>query len=150
MPRLRRSYSQVRQGITSNTKGTAFVVYEDVMDAKQACDKLNGYNFQNRYLVGMLPLYSFGDHVQRLTVPSIIPPARQDDSHKRGHGRPQGELRTPQAAAWYRLTVRRAFEQPPETTQNVWRPVFSDISLRQDKGGSGAQVADIDVAEIDS
>lgn len=48
-------YSQVRQGIASNTKGTAFVVYEDVMDAKQACDKLNGYNFQNRYLVGMLP-----------------------------------------------------------------------------------------------
>jgi hypothetical protein len=27
-------------------------VYEDVMDAKQACDKLNGFNFQNRYLVG--------------------------------------------------------------------------------------------------
>lgn len=24
------------------------------MDAKQACDKLNGFNFQNRYLVGML------------------------------------------------------------------------------------------------
>lgn len=42
---------QVRQGIASNTKGTAFVVYEDVMDAKQACDKLNGFNFQNRYLV---------------------------------------------------------------------------------------------------
>ncbi|KAF3358236.1 hypothetical protein VdG1_03013 [Verticillium dahliae VDG1] len=43
---------QVRQGIANNTKGTAFVVYEDVMDAKQACDKLNGFNFQNRYLVG--------------------------------------------------------------------------------------------------
>ena len=28
------------------------MVYEDVMDAKQACDKLNGFNFQNRYLVG--------------------------------------------------------------------------------------------------
>jgi len=27
------------------------VVYEDVMDAKGACDKLNGFNFQNRYLV---------------------------------------------------------------------------------------------------
>ena len=24
------------------------------MDAKSACDKLNGFNFQNRYLVGML------------------------------------------------------------------------------------------------
>lgn len=44
--------SQIRQGIANNSKGTAFVVYEDVMDAKQACDKLNGFNFQNRYLVG--------------------------------------------------------------------------------------------------
>ena len=44
--------SQIRQGIAANSKGTAFVVYEDVYDAKQACDKLNGFNFQNRYLVG--------------------------------------------------------------------------------------------------
>lgn len=43
---------QIRQGIANNTKGTSFVVYEDVMDAKMACDKLNGFNFQNRYLVG--------------------------------------------------------------------------------------------------
>jgi len=47
---------QIRQGIANNTKGTAFVVYEDVMDAKTACDKLNGFNFQNRYLVGELYL----------------------------------------------------------------------------------------------
>ena len=44
--------SQIRQGIANHSKGTAFVVYEDVMDAKSACDKLNGFNFQNRYLVG--------------------------------------------------------------------------------------------------
>lgn len=49
---------QIRQGIANNTKGTAFVVYEDVMDAKQACDKLNGFNFQNRYLVGQSPVSS--------------------------------------------------------------------------------------------
>jgi len=42
---------QVRVGNTNATKGTAFVVYEDVLDAKQACDKLNGFNFMNRYLV---------------------------------------------------------------------------------------------------
>ncbi|KAF2455413.1 putative pre-mRNA branch site protein p14, partial [Lineolata rhizophorae] len=42
---------QIRQGIANNTKGTAFVVYDEVMDAKSACDKLNGFNFQNRYLV---------------------------------------------------------------------------------------------------
>ena len=51
-PRLTYSfYSQVRQGIANNTKGTCFVVYEDVADAKLACDGLNGFNFQGRYLV---------------------------------------------------------------------------------------------------
>ncbi|GAB7360977.1 hypothetical protein MBLNU230_g0960t1 [Neophaeotheca triangularis] len=45
------SIRQIRQGIANNTKGTAFVVYDDVMDAKGACDKLNGFNFQDRYLV---------------------------------------------------------------------------------------------------
>lgn len=42
---------QIRAGTANNTKGTAYVVYEDVADAKQACDKLNGFNFMNRYLV---------------------------------------------------------------------------------------------------
>jgi pre-mRNA branch site protein p14 len=32
------------------------------MDAKQACDKLNGFNFQNRYLVGMLARVSRSVH----------------------------------------------------------------------------------------
>ena len=31
--------------------GTAFVVYEDIFDAKQACDHLSGFNVCNRYLV---------------------------------------------------------------------------------------------------
>ncbi len=55
-------YSQVRAGITANTKGTAFVVFQDVMDAKQACDKLNGFNFQGRYLV---VLYHQPEKMQR-------------------------------------------------------------------------------------
>jgi pre-mRNA branch site protein p14 len=42
---------QIRQGNSPSTKGTAFVVYDEVADAKQACDKLNGFNFMNRYLV---------------------------------------------------------------------------------------------------
>lgn len=29
------------------------------MDAKQACDKLNGFNFQNRYLVGKFPVMTY-------------------------------------------------------------------------------------------
>ena len=68
-------YSQVRQGIASNTKGTAFVVYEDVVDAKSACDKLNGFNFQSRYLVGTSIIPAIGDDAK---VHSIVSPARQD------------------------------------------------------------------------
>ncbi|KAI5300390.1 hypothetical protein KEM56_002493 [Ascosphaera pollenicola] len=49
--KFRAPHRQIRQGVSNNTKGTAFVVYEETNDAKQACDKLNGFNFQNRYLV---------------------------------------------------------------------------------------------------
>lgn len=31
--------------------GTAFVIYEDIFDAKNACDHLSGFNVCNRYLV---------------------------------------------------------------------------------------------------
>ncbi|OAL62116.1 pre-mRNA branch site protein p14 [Trichophyton rubrum] len=73
---------QIRQGIATNSKGTAFVVYEDVTDAKQACDKLNGFNFQNRYLV-----------------------AREDGPIKNRPRRAPGESRTAQIATWHRLTT---------------------------------------------
>lgn len=38
-------------GSTPETKGTAYVVYEDIFDAKNACDHLSGFNVCNRYLV---------------------------------------------------------------------------------------------------
>ncbi|CAO4368051.1 Protein CBG06987 [Caenorhabditis briggsae] len=42
---------QIRVGNTAETRGTAFVVYEDIFDAKTACEHLSGYNVSNRYLV---------------------------------------------------------------------------------------------------
>ncbi|KAK0079580.1 hypothetical protein PV325_001055 [Microctonus aethiopoides] len=42
---------QIRVGNTAETRGTAFVVYEDIFDAKNACDHLSGFNVCNRYLV---------------------------------------------------------------------------------------------------
>ncbi|KAI5697037.1 splicing factor 3B subunit 6 [Diaphorina citri] len=42
---------QIRIGNTPDTRGTAFVVYEDIFDAKNACDHLSGFNVCNRYLV---------------------------------------------------------------------------------------------------
>lgn len=44
---------QIRQGNTEQTKGTAFVVYEDIFSAKSAVDKLSGFNVAGRYLVIM-------------------------------------------------------------------------------------------------
>ncbi|KXJ16204.1 splicing factor 3B subunit 6 [Exaiptasia diaphana] len=42
---------QIRVGNAPDTRGTAFVVYEDIFDAKNACDHLSGFNVCNRYLV---------------------------------------------------------------------------------------------------
>ena len=42
---------QMRKGNSSKTKGTCFVVYEDIFCAKNAVDKLNGFNVAGKYLI---------------------------------------------------------------------------------------------------
>ena len=42
---------QIRLGNAQDTRGTAFVVYEDIYDAKAAVDHLAGFNVCGRYLV---------------------------------------------------------------------------------------------------
>ncbi|EQC30741.1 pre-mRNA branch site p14-like protein [Saprolegnia diclina VS20] len=42
---------QIRLGVNADTRGTAFVVYEDIYDAKNAVDHLSGFNVCGRYLV---------------------------------------------------------------------------------------------------
>jgi pre-mRNA branch site protein p14 len=39
------------RGDKQDTRGTAFVVYEDIYDAKNAVDHLSGFNVCGRYLV---------------------------------------------------------------------------------------------------
>jgi hypothetical protein len=36
-------------GNTPETKGTAFVIYDDIYDAKNACEHLSGYSFCKRF-----------------------------------------------------------------------------------------------------
>eukprot|EP00163_Fabomonas_tropica_P003971 TRINITY_DN1352_c0_g1_i1.p1 TRINITY_DN1352_c0_g1~~TRINITY_DN1352_c0_g1_i1.p1 ORF type:complete len:122 (-),score=8.75 TRINITY_DN1352_c0_g1_i1:203-568(-) len=42
---------QIRVGINNDTRGTAFVVYEDIFDAKNAVEHLSGFNVGGRYLI---------------------------------------------------------------------------------------------------
>lgn len=42
---------QIRLGTQPDTRGTAFVVYEDIYDAKNAVDHLSGFNVCGRYLI---------------------------------------------------------------------------------------------------
>ncbi|ANQ10784.1 splicing factor 3B subunit 6, putative [Plasmodium vivax] len=42
---------QIRKGNAEGTKGTSFVVYDDIYDAKNALDHLSGFNVAGRYLV---------------------------------------------------------------------------------------------------
>lgn len=39
---------QIRIGTNKDTRGTAFIVYEDIYDAKTAVDHLSGFNVANR------------------------------------------------------------------------------------------------------
>jgi pre-mRNA branch site protein p14 len=39
------------RGDKPDTRGTAFVVYEDIYDAKNAVDHLSGFNVCGRYLI---------------------------------------------------------------------------------------------------
>lgn len=65
-------------------------------------------------------------HNRRLTPrSSIIPPAREDGQVKRGPGGPQGEFRTPQETARYRLTIRRVRRWLSDSDSTIWGPVFS-------------------------
>ncbi len=41
----------MHRGTAPDTRGTAFVVYEDVFDAKNACEHLSGFNVGGRYIV---------------------------------------------------------------------------------------------------
>mmetsp|Transcript_127842 Transcript_127842/g.250320 ORF Transcript_127842/g.250320 Transcript_127842/m.250320 type:complete len:180 (+) Transcript_127842:106-645(+) len=45
------SIRQIRRGNGPETKGTCFVVYDDIYDAKNAMDHLSGFNVAGRYLV---------------------------------------------------------------------------------------------------
>lgn len=45
------SIRQIRLGCNKETRGTAYVVYDDIYDAKNACDHLSGFNVANRYLI---------------------------------------------------------------------------------------------------
>lgn len=42
---------QIRLGTINATRGTAYVVYEDIFEAKHACENLNGFQVAGRYLI---------------------------------------------------------------------------------------------------
>ena len=57
---------QIRLGTAADTRGTAFVVYEDIYDAKSASDHLNGFNVCGRYLIVLY--YQHGRAQKRIDV----------------------------------------------------------------------------------
>ena len=44
---------QIRKGSKGDKKGTAFIVYDDIFNAKEAVENLNGFNVGGRYLVAL-------------------------------------------------------------------------------------------------
>ncbi len=58
------------RGNTPETRGTAYVVYEDIFDAKNACDHLSGFNVCNRYLVVLY--YNANRVCMSITLPADV------------------------------------------------------------------------------
>lgn len=44
------SIRQIRKGTDTDTRGSAFVVYDDIYDAKDAVESLNGFKISDRYI----------------------------------------------------------------------------------------------------
>ena len=59
---------QIRVGNTPETRGTAFVVYEDIFDAKNACDHLSGFNVCNRQVYSGVLRFPFYVYFYRYLV----------------------------------------------------------------------------------
>lgn len=55
----------MNRGNQSNTRGTAFIVYEDIFDAKNAVQHLSGFNVKGRYLIA---LYYQKDKMAKVTT----------------------------------------------------------------------------------
>jgi hypothetical protein len=70
------------------------------MDAKQACDKLNGFNFQNRYLVGM-------------TTPSALTPRHNNLADIR--------YESADETSQYYITSQRRWQDQKRTSPNASR-----------------------------
>lgn len=52
------------RGSTKETRGTAYVVYEDIYDAKTAVEHLSGFNVANRYLIVLY--YNHNKHSKKV------------------------------------------------------------------------------------
>ena len=59
---------QIRLGSKNDTRGTAFVVYEDILDAKSACDHLSGFNVGGRSASFFLSFLSFS----QISIPPFL------------------------------------------------------------------------------
>ena len=69
---------QIRIVNRPDTRGTAFVVYEDIYDAKNAVDHLSGFNVCNRYLIVLYyqvrpPSHTRTHHARRSNEPLAQP-----------------------------------------------------------------------------
>lgn len=62
---------QIRVGSNNATRGTAYVVYEDIFEAKNAFENLNGFQVAGRYLVVRLILFEKQNYLDESESPVI-------------------------------------------------------------------------------
>ena len=62
---------RICRGVSKETRGTAYIVYEDIYDAKAAVEGLSGFNVANRYLIVLY--YNTAKQNKKVSCPGLLP-----------------------------------------------------------------------------
>ena len=62
---------RICRGVSKETRGTAYIVYEDIYDAKAAVEGLSGFNVANRYLIVLY--YNTAKQNKKVNCPCLLP-----------------------------------------------------------------------------
>jgi len=103
---------QIRVGNTAATRGRAYVVYEDIYDAKNAVDHLSGFNVGGRYIIVL-----YHNQTAKLKPVDSNSKKREDiDKMKKKYGMNSNADSTPQST---RETPMRGDERTPSRSDDT-------------------------------
>ena len=92
---------RICRGVSKETRGTAYIVYEDIYDAKAAVEGLSGFNVANRYLIVLY--YNTAKQNKKVSCPAscLLPPPAVHPAMEGLHSTVQGVFCCSADVLWF-------------------------------------------------